>query len=99
MASLPPGVAERDLLFGDEIGDAVDLGFSRVGHLLVVGGVVGDLAGIVIPLDAADPVGQAGRSWLDPDPLQRVGFARVGVDPPFGRHLSRKIRRRSFPAP
>ena len=86
--------ADFDLLLWDEVGDALDLGFPRVRHLLVVGGIVGDFTARVIALDAADPVGQAGRPWLDPDALQRLGIAHIGIDPPFGRHLVVELRRR-----
>ena len=50
----------------------------------MVGRIVRDLATVEIPLDAADPVGQAGRAWLDPDALQRLGIARIRIDPAFG---------------
>src|ERR1035438_5862559 len=61
--------AEGDVLLGNKIGDAVDLGFADLGHLLMVGGVVTDFASIGIPLNPADPVSEAGRAWLDPEPL------------------------------
>src|SRR5439155_20796877 len=65
----------------DVLGDARDLGCPQVGHALVVLGVVGDVAGDVGLLDAADPVGEARRARDGPGPGQRVGVAQVGHEP------------------
>ena len=88
--------AERDVLLGDEVGDAVDLGFARVGHFLMVGRVIGDLARAIVPLDAADPVGQAGGPGLDPNAFQRLLIPRVRIDAAFGRRLIVKFDGEAF---
>src|SRR5688500_9582326 len=70
---------ETDLLLGEAVGDAEDLVGADVGHRLVVGRGIIDMAGADILLDAADPVGEARRAGLDPDPGE-LGVALVGID-------------------
>src|SRR5688572_8515792 len=71
--------AEADLLFREAVGDAEDLVGADIGHRLMVGRSVIDMAGADILLDAADPVGETGRARLDPDPGE-LFVAPVGVD-------------------
>src|SRR2546421_650458 len=47
-------------------GDAVDLGLAGADHVVVVGRGVGDVAGAVLLLDAADAVLQARRTRQRP---------------------------------
>jgi hypothetical protein len=49
-----------DLERGDRLGDAVDLRLAQLGHVVVVVGVVGDVAGAVGLLEAADAVLEPG---------------------------------------
>ena len=58
-------------------GDPVDLGLARAGHEVVVGRVVGDVAGPVGLLQAADAVLHAGRAGDRPRPGQRLRVAQV----------------------
>src|SRR5215469_10884674 len=60
------GLTEGHPLLRDEIGDAVDLGLARLGHLLVIVWLVADVARLEAFLDAADAVREARRSRLDP---------------------------------
>ena len=53
-------------LLGERVRDVQHLLPARVGHALVVGGVVGDVAAVVVLLDAADAVLEAGRAGPDP---------------------------------
>src|SRR5438132_220508 len=71
--------AEADLLVGNGVRDAEHLGVAGVGHLLVGGRAVVDVAGSGLLLDAADAVLKAGSPWLDPRPREPVA-AGVGHD-------------------
>src|SRR6476646_7692458 len=62
--------AETNLLVGDRVGDAQDLGVTRVGHLLVGGGRIIDVAGTGLLLAPADAVLEDGRAGLDPWPRE-----------------------------
>src|SRR5262252_4816893 len=93
---LAAGLTEGHPLLRDEIGDAVDLGLARVGHLLVVVGLVADVAGSKAFLDAAYAVHQARRSRLDPDAFQGLRIALKGVDPPLGRGASVELDGKGF---
>src|SRR5207237_5241689 len=64
--------ADTGLLVGDRIGDAEHLGVAGVGHLLVRGGRVIDVAGAGLLLDPADAVLEARRSGLDPRPRRAI---------------------------
>src|ERR1035437_8889165 len=52
----------------DALGDAIDLGLAQPRHLVVVVGVVGEVAGDVGLLDASDAVLQAGGARDSPWP-------------------------------
>ena len=69
-----------DLLGRDILGDAGDLAGANLGHALVVGRIVGDVAARIVSLDAADPVLQPRRSGLDPGSRQRLGIANVRLE-------------------
>ena len=58
-------------------GDAVDLRRTDVHHAVVVLGLVADVAGAVLLLDAADAVLEAGCARDGPRPGERVGVAEV----------------------
>ena len=73
------GVA-LDLDRRDVVGDAGHLVGPEVDHQLVVVGVVVDVAGAVLLLDAADAVHQAGRAGDGPRPGQRLRVAQVGPE-------------------
>src|SRR3546814_15392468 len=93
MIQLPPRSTRTDTLFPyptlfrsplidrlerDVAGDAGDLGGARIGHLLVVGGIVGNVSRIVGPLDAADAMLHARRARLHPGSGQRLRIAEEG---------------------
>ena len=61
-------------------GDAVDLGLAGAGHEVVVGRVVGDVAGAVGLLQPADAVLQPGRPRDRPRPRQGLRVAQVGQE-------------------
>src|SRR5690606_9076891 len=63
----------------DDVGDLVDLGLSQQDHVVVVVRVVGDVAGDVGLLDAADAVFRSGGARDGPGPGQsgRVTQERV----------------------
>jgi len=63
-------------------GHSVDLGLAQPRHPVVVVGVVGDVAGDIGLLDAADPVLQPRRAGNRPRTGQRLGVALVGVENP-----------------
>src|SRR5579859_105934 len=65
-------LAQRHRLRRDMRGDAVDLGLACVGHHLMVGRRIIDVAGALGLLDPADPVEQPWRARLDPRPLALV---------------------------
>src|ERR1044072_1235676 len=72
-------LADADLLVRAGVGDAEDLVGADVGHRLVVGRVVVDMAGADILLDAADPVHQPRAAGPDPDALTLL-VAPVGIE-------------------
>ena len=97
----PVGVV--DLQRRDGRGDAVDLGLPGADHQVVVGRVVGDVAGAVGLLDAADPVLEAGGARDRPRPGQRLGVAQVRARTPRlpsveRRGWARSRTRRAGPA-
>src|SRR3954466_114000 len=63
---------------GDRGGEAVDLGLAGAGHEVVVGRVVGDVAGFVGLLQPADPVLEPGGARHGPRAGQRLRVAQVG---------------------
>ena len=63
-----------DGLLRQVIGHLGDLGGAQVGHGLVVGGIIGDVAGFDVLLDAADPMDVARIARCRPEPGQAVGF-------------------------
>ena len=69
-----------DLDIGDVVGDASDLLGPEADHLLVVLGVVGDVAGDVLLLEPADAVLQARRAGDGPLAGQRLRVADVGPE-------------------
>src|SRR4051812_12467823 len=71
--------AEAYFLVRDRFGDSADLGGTGVGHLLMGGGRVIDVAGAGLLLDPADAVLEAGRAGLDPRAGEIV-VAREGQD-------------------
>ncbi len=75
-----PGLARRvvDLDVGHL--HRVDLGLAGAHHQVVVVGVVGDLAGQVLLLDAADPVLEPGHAGRRPRAGQRLRVAGVGQE-------------------
>src|SRR6266576_5490671 len=62
---------------GDVLGDAGDLRGAQPDHVLVVLGVVADVARAVFLLDAADAVGQTWRAGHGPGAGERLGVAQV----------------------
>src|SRR5581483_5837719 len=69
-----------DLGGRDVGGDAGDLGGAQARHALVVDRVVGDVAGAVLLLEAADAVLEAGRAGHGPRPGERLLVAQVGPE-------------------
>src|SRR3954452_13724959 len=72
--------AEAYFLVGDRFGDPGNLGGASVGHLLVGGGRIVDIAGAGLLLDAADAMLEPGRAGLDPR-TSEVAVAAEGHDP------------------
>ena len=79
-------------------GDAVDLRLPGADHEVVVVRVVGDVAGAVGLLDAADPVLQARRAGHRPRPGQRLRVAQVGQELAVRRRSARWRTRPAGPA-
>src|SRR5438045_122925 len=76
--------AEADVLIRNGVGDTEHLRGTGVGHLLVGGGRIVDVAGAGLLLDPADAVLEPGRSGPDPRPRETVA-ARIGHHlSPFG---------------
>ena len=69
-----------DLDRRDVVGDARHLLGPEAHHVLVVLGVVVDVAGAVLLLEAADAVHEAGRARDRPRAGQRLGVAQVGPE-------------------
>ena len=69
-----------DRLLGDVVRDAGDLLVPRVGHALMVLGIVGDVARIVVLLEPADAVFEAGGARPDPGPGQRLRVPPIGLE-------------------
>src|SRR5207237_3875172 len=67
-----------DLEGRDVLGDPGHLGRPQADHLLVVVGVVGDVARPVLLLDAADAVHEAGSAGDGPGAGQGLGVTEVG---------------------
>ncbi len=88
------GLADGHILRRDVVGDAENLVGAGVGHLLVVGRLVADVAGIIALLDPADPVRQPRCARLDPDARQGLRVAGIGVEPfALGRRLAMELHR------
>ena len=64
----------------DVVGDAGDLRGADVNHVLVVLGVVADVAGAVLFLETADAVLEPGRAGDRPRAGERLGIAQVGPE-------------------
>src|SRR5581483_8892290 len=76
-----PGALDLvDLEGRDVLGDPGHLGRPEADHLLVVVGVVGDVARPVLLLDAADAVHEAGGPGGGPRPGQGLGGAQVAPE-------------------
>ena len=69
-----------DLERRQRVGDPVDLGLAGADHQVVVGRVVGDVAGAVALLEAADAVLEARRAGDGPRPGQGLLVAQVGPE-------------------
>jgi len=69
-----------DLELRDVPGDACDLLRAEPRHQVVVLGVVGDVAGAVRLLEAADPVLQPRRARQRPRPRERLLVTKVGKE-------------------
>ena len=63
---LAASLTQCDLLIGDRIGHAIDLGLAGIGHGLVAAGRIVDIAGAGVLLDSADAVHQARRARRNP---------------------------------
>src|SRR4029453_13662950 len=87
--------AYANILVRDVVGDPKHFGEPRVGHLLVRGGRIIDVAGAGRLLDPADAVLETRRPRLDPGPREVV-VARIRHDGlPFGwRRLEIADRKR-----
>src|SRR5260221_686814 len=76
-----PGALDLvDLEERDVLGDPGHLGRPEADHLLVVLGVVGDVARPVLLLDATDAVHETGGAGNGPGSGQRVGIPQVGPE-------------------
>ena len=76
--------------------DPVDLRGPQLGHPRVVGGVIGDVAGHVGLLEAADPVRQPGRPGNRPRPRQALVAGVRHELLALARHRERGIDRRQI---
>ncbi len=83
--------AQLDLLVRHR--DPRHLVAAKLGQVRVGGGRLGDVAGPLRLLDAADAVEQAGRARLHPRPGELV-VARIGQEPAFGHVLQEGDRKR-----
>ncbi len=90
-------VAELERLLGDVVAYPGQLVLPHVRHPLMIRGVVRDVAGLEVFLEAADTMHQAGHPGRDPGPRQRVRIAiegdgmRIGIT--LGRYLRQPDRR------
>ena len=78
--SVSRAVGIVDLELGDVGRDAGDLRGAQPHHQVVVLGVVRDVAGLVLLLEAADAVLEARRAGDRPRPRERLGVALVGEE-------------------
>ena len=82
-----------DLELGNVARDSRDLGGAQAHHAVVVLGVVGDVAGLVLLLQAADPVLEPRRARNRPGPGKRLGVALVREEVVAVVGVGRKPRR------
>src|SRR5439155_22636966 len=77
---LPVIVTQRDALWGNVARDPCDLVRARLGHARVVVGIVGDVTGVIISLEAADAMLELRGAGLHPRPRQRLGIAQERME-------------------
>src|SRR3546814_16383007 len=106
MIRRPPRSTRTDTLFPyttlfRSIGDAIDFRLADIGHLLVVGRAVIEVAGADLLFDAADAVHQARRTRLDPRPrelfITRIGQQRRSEERRVGKECVSTCRSRWSP--
>ena len=77
---LPVIVTQGDGLQRNVVRDPRDLVGARLGHTGVVVGIVRDVPGVIVALEATDAMLEPRRSRLDPGPGERLGIAQEGME-------------------
>src|SRR5690606_37433979 len=73
-----------DLDRGDVVGDVRHLPRPGVGHQLMIGGVVGDVAGVGVLLQAAESVFESRCPGNGPGTREGLEFAQIGEEAVVG---------------